>query len=77
MASEGQLFEIVGALAAGRRLSNLLDGWDQERDQDANDGDHDQQLDEREGAALLLPASYARHGKSSEEKQAREDEFRL
>src|SRR5439155_15888558 len=38
---------VVGTLAAGGRLADLLDGRQQEADQDGDDRDHHQQLDER------------------------------
>src|SRR5262249_50774734 len=46
-----QLLEVVGAVRAGRRLADLLDGGQQQSDEDGDDGDHHQQLDQREGGA--------------------------
>jgi hypothetical protein len=45
---QSELFEIVAALNARRGLSDLLDGWQQQADQNADDRNHHQQLDERE-----------------------------
>jgi len=42
------LLEVVGALDAGGGLAHLLDGGQQEADEDGDDGDHHQQLDQRE-----------------------------
>ena len=42
------LLEVVGALDAGRGGADLLDGGQQEADEDGDDGDHHQQLDQRE-----------------------------
>jgi hypothetical protein len=43
-----ELFELVRALHPPRRLAGRLHRRQQERDQDANDRDHHEQLDERE-----------------------------
>ena len=42
------LFEIVGALCAARRLPCGLDGRQKKSDQDGDDRDDDQELDQRE-----------------------------
>ncbi len=49
---EPDLFEVVGALGAGGRFPDLLDGREQQADEDRDDGDHNEQLDQREGATL-------------------------
>jgi hypothetical protein len=43
-----QLLEAVGALHSARRLARSLHGREQQRDEYADDGDHHQQLDQRE-----------------------------
>src|SRR2546421_30440 len=50
---EGQadLLQVVLALGAGGRLAHLLDGGQEQADEDGDDGDHHQQLDQREPAA--------------------------
>jgi hypothetical protein len=45
------LLEVVGALDPVGRLPDFLDGGEQQSDQNADDGDDDQQLDERERRA--------------------------
>jgi hypothetical protein len=44
------LAEMVPANATPSRFSRLLDCGEQQRDQNANDGDNDQQLHEREAS---------------------------
>src|SRR5581483_7180705 len=45
------LVQVVLALRHRRRLADLLDGGDEQRDEDRDDRDHHQQLDQREAAA--------------------------
>jgi hypothetical protein len=45
---EGHLLEVVLALAAGGSFAHLLNGRQQQADQNRDDGDDDQQLDQRE-----------------------------
>jgi hypothetical protein len=47
-AAQRQLLEIVLALTAARRFAGGLNRGQEQRHQDADDGDHHQQLDERE-----------------------------
>src|SRR5262249_49757709 len=47
--SEADLFQVVGALDAAGGFPDLLNGRQQQPDQDRDDGDYHQQLDEREG----------------------------
>jgi len=47
---EADLLEVVGALHSGGGFTHLLDGGEQQADQDGDDGDHDEQFDQREGA---------------------------
>jgi hypothetical protein len=44
-----KLPQIVDALAATGRFAGGLDGWQQERDEDADDGNDDEKLHEGEG----------------------------
>jgi len=48
---QAQLLHVVGALGASGCFSRRLHGRQQQRDQNRDDGDHDQQLDQRETAA--------------------------
>jgi len=48
---QAELLEVVGALHACGGLSDLLDGGQQQADEDGDDGDHHQQLDQRERTA--------------------------
>jgi hypothetical protein len=45
---QSALLEIVGALGPGGRLTDLLHGRQRQSDEDRDDGDHHQQLDQRE-----------------------------
>ena len=49
--SQAELFEVVLAAHAIGCLAHLLHGRQQEADQDGNDGDHHQELDQRERTA--------------------------
>jgi hypothetical protein len=44
---QGQVLQIVLAVQRSGALSRRLNGWQQQADQDADDGDDHQQLDER------------------------------
>src|SRR5207244_13345708 len=48
---QADLLEVVLALRAGGCLANLLDGRQEQADQDRDDGDHDEQLDQGEASA--------------------------
>ena len=48
LVAQGQLLDIVGALGAAGRLARRLNCRQQQRHQDADDGDHHQKFDERE-----------------------------
>src|SRR5262249_34416472 len=50
---QAQLLEVVGTLHTAGRLAHLLDGGEQEADEDGDDGDHHQQLDQRESRKAL------------------------
>jgi hypothetical protein len=52
--AQAELLEVVTALDAGRGLAHLLDGWQEQADQDGDDGDHHQQLDQGEARAVWL-----------------------
>src|SRR5262249_45829677 len=47
---DGDLLEVVLAPHAGGGLADLLDGGQEQADEDGDDGYHHQQLDQREGA---------------------------
>src|SRR5205085_12350398 len=49
---QADLLQIVLAAGALRRLADLLHGRQQQSDQHRNDGDDDEQLDQRERAAV-------------------------
>jgi hypothetical protein len=56
MHRQRQLLEVVLAVRPPRLLAGLLHGGQQKSGQDADDGDHHQQLDQRK-AALSLASS--------------------
>jgi hypothetical protein len=55
--AEAHLVQVVGALGACGRLAGLLHRGDEQADQDGDDGDHHQQLDQREAPAPRAGAS--------------------
>ncbi len=63
---QGNLLQVVRALGAASRLSGALHRRKEQRDQHADDGDHDQQLNQRKGVATL------RHDRSSDKFRERE-----
>src|SRR5690606_22809087 len=52
--SQSDLLEVVLALGAARRLAGLLDGGQQQGDQDGDDGDHYEQFDESEATTVRM-----------------------
>jgi hypothetical protein len=52
MDRQANLLEVVDALHPSGCLARRLDGGQEQGDQNADDGDDDQQLDERETASL-------------------------
>jgi len=44
---EANLFEIINALFVSRRFARRLDGWQQQCDQHADDGNDDEELHQR------------------------------
>src|SRR5262249_36159960 len=48
LAGQADLLEVVGALGAGGSLADLLDGGQEQADEDRDDRNHHQQLDQRE-----------------------------
>src|SRR5262249_17407591 len=48
-----ELLQVVGALNAGCRRAHLLDGGYEQADEHGDDGDHHQQLDQREAVPRL------------------------
>jgi hypothetical protein len=61
---QGALLEVVGALNTVGRRAHLLHGRQQQADEHGDDGDHHQQLDQRE-AAPRLGIEGPRHGHTS------------
>jgi hypothetical protein len=53
---DAQLLDVVGALRPASGFARRLHRWQQQCDQDTDDGDHDQQLNEREGHSPRLLA---------------------
>jgi hypothetical protein len=54
-----ELLQIVGALGAGCSLADLLNGRQQETNQDGNNRDHHKQFDQREGITLTVLATFS------------------
>jgi hypothetical protein len=52
LAGEAELLEIVLALAASGSFARGLNGRKQQRDENANDGDHHQKFDKRKRFAF-------------------------
>jgi hypothetical protein len=52
VASDAQLLEVIAALRACGGFADLLDGGQQQADQDRDDGDDHQEFDQREAPAL-------------------------
>ena len=50
---QGQLLQVVRALGAVGRFANLLHGGQQQPDQHRDDGNHHEQLDQREGRSTF------------------------
>jgi hypothetical protein len=62
--SQAELFEVVGTAGAVGRFAHLLHRWHQQPDQHRDDGDHHQQLDQREATSREQTLA-AKHAKSS------------
>jgi hypothetical protein len=60
VAGQADLFQVVGALGTTGRLARRLHGREQQGDQYGDDGDHHQQLDQRE--ATMVPPPKMSHG---------------
>jgi hypothetical protein len=71
--AQGDLLEVVLALAPGGRLPDLLHRREQQADEDRDDGDHDQQLDQGEASAGRLAGF---HGTPSGEMRGNGSECR-
>jgi hypothetical protein len=54
MNGQANLLELVGTFDSPRGFPRTLDRRQQQRDQNPNDGDHDQQFDKRKRCTLLL-----------------------
>jgi hypothetical protein len=48
---EDELFEVIAALSGSGGGAGLLNGWEQESDEDGDDGEDDEEFDEGEGVA--------------------------
>ncbi len=66
MDGDGELLQVVDRLRACGRSANLLDGRQQQTNQDGDDGDHDQQFDERERSTAVRKATM--HGPTPRKK---------
>jgi hypothetical protein len=49
-AAEGPLFDVIAALHAAGGFARGLDGGQEESNEDADDGDHDEEFHERESS---------------------------
>jgi hypothetical protein len=49
--AEGHLLEFVGARCRSGRLTGRMHCWQKQSNEDANDGDHHEQFDQREALA--------------------------
>lgn len=58
------LLQMIAALGATGGFTSLLNGRQQQRNQDRNDGNHDEQLDEREALSTRGGRSGRSHGRS-------------
>src|SRR5262245_57611204 len=58
---QADLLEVVLALRPRGRLAHLLDGGQEQADEDGNDGEDDQQLDQRERATSCAQGLSAVH----------------
>jgi hypothetical protein len=50
--SRSELLEVVGAGRPPRSFSGLLDCWQKQADQNADDGDDDEKFNKREGFSV-------------------------
>src|SRR5205823_6630033 len=58
---QAKLMQIVLALEAVRGFAHFLHGRQQQAEKNANNGDHDQQLDQRESATLFGRGNELKH----------------
>src|SRR3970282_2354675 len=61
---QGELLEVVAALAAARRFARRLNRWQEQRHENADDSNHHQQLDQRKAGRSNTPDRAAEHGAS-------------
>jgi hypothetical protein len=54
---QADLFEVVAALHAPSGLASGLDRRQEQGDQDADDGNHDKQLNQCKGSSRNIPAT--------------------
>src|SRR5262245_24523960 len=62
MQRKPELLHVVLTLGPGRGLADFLDGRQEQADQNGDDGNHDEQLDEREARGEPL-GKFSAHGK--------------
>jgi hypothetical protein len=55
--AQADLLAVVLALNAGGRFADLLDGGDEQADEDGDDRDHHQQLNQREATPGRCPGA--------------------
>jgi hypothetical protein len=55
---QAQLLEVLLALHPGRGFADLLHGRQEQAEEDADDGNHDQQLDQGETRAFPWPTGF-------------------
>lgn len=48
--SQSDVLHLAAALSHSSGFAGLLDGWQKERNQDRNDGDHDEKFNQSEAA---------------------------
>jgi hypothetical protein len=58
------LFEVILAAHAGRRLADLLHRWQKQANENRDDGNHDQKLNQGEPSPPAPVLSQTSHGKS-------------
>jgi len=68
MHGQAELFEVILALRHVSRLAHLLDGRQEQANEDGDDGNHHQELDQREADPPPLPLQ-ERHGGSFRQKE--------
>src|SRR5690606_7341152 len=76
MDRQGQLLEVVLALRAASGLACLLNGGQEQGDEDRDNSDHDQQFDEGEPSTCsrrMAPEDAPIHDKDSQKRETKKD----